>query len=196
MLSLSVLFWITVGAFALVGALRGWAREIVATSGLVLGLFIINQFGFAFISAVGWTEQGLGNAALAHRRQFFAYTFFFLVIVFFSYQGPRLSGSIGARLRPRDTFQDKLLGAIIGGLNGYLVVGAIWAFLEYQNVGTGQWLQLSLGVPYPFDLTVLTRPAPDSRAYGMTGYLPIPLLSPYLPYLMVIMFLFVIIVMI
>ena len=66
MISLSVLFWITVGAFALVGALRGWAREIVATSGLILGLFIINQFGFAFISAVGWTEQGMGSAELAH----------------------------------------------------------------------------------------------------------------------------------
>jgi len=196
MLSMSVLFWITVGAFALVGALRGWAREIVATSGLILGLFIINQFGFTFINTVGWTEQGLGSVELAHRRQFFGYSFFYLVIVFFSYQGPRLSGSIGARLRPRDTFQDKLLGAIIGGLNGYLVAGAIWAFLEYQNVGTAQWLQLPPGIPYPFDPTVITRPTVGSTAAGMTALLPLPLLSPYLPYLMVIMFLFVIIVMI
>lgn len=196
MLSLSVLFWITVGAFALIGALRGWAREIVATSGLILGLFIINQFGATFMNAVGWTTAGMGSAELAQKRQFFAYSFFFLMIVFFSYQGPRLSNSIGARLRPRDTFQDKLLGAIIGGLNGYLVAGAIWAFLEYQNVGTAQWIQLPPGVPYPFDPSVLTRPVVGSTAAGMIAYLPIPLLSPYLPYLMVIMFLFVIVVMI
>lgn len=195
MLSLSVLFWITVGSFALIGAMRGWAREIVAMSGLVLGLFIVNQFGFVIVNAVGWNAQGMGSAEVAHRRQFFTFTAIFLTIVFFSYQGPRIS-SIGARLRPRDTFQDKLLGAIIGGINGYLVAGAIWAFLEFQSTGVAQWTQLPPGVPYPFDPSVLTRPVVGSTAANMIAYLPIPLLAPYLPYLMVIMFLFVIIVMI
>ncbi len=196
MLSLSVLFWISVGAFALVGALRGWAREIVATSGLILALFIINQFGFVFLGRVGQSVAALGDPVLAQKRQFYLYTGFLLFLAFFSYQSPRLSGTIGARLRPRDTFQDKLLGAIVGGVNGYLIAGAIWSFLEYQHAGAGQWVQLSPGVPYPFDAALIVRPAVGSTAAGMVGRLPISLLGPYLPYLMVIMFLFVIIVMI
>jgi hypothetical protein len=196
MLSLSVLFWITVGAFALVGALRGWAREIVATSGLILALFIINQFGFVLLGRAGQSAAALGDPALAQKRQFYLYSAFLLFLAFFSYQSPRLSGTLGARLRPRDTIQDKLLGAIVGGLNGYLIAGAIWSFLEYQHAGAGQWLQLAPGIPYPFDPALILRPVVGSTAAGMVAQMPMPLLAPYLPYLMVIMFLFVIIVMI
>lgn len=195
MLSLSVLFWIGVGAFALVGALRGWAREVVATSGLILGLFIINQFGYIVLTRFGQSVEVLGPQ-LALLRQFYIYTVFLLVMAFFSYQSPRLSGSIGARLRPRDTIQDKLLGAIVGGINGYLIVGAIWSFLEYQNGGPGNWVQLAPGVAYPFAETVISRPLAGSPAATLVARMPMALLSPYLPYLMVIMFLFVIIVMI
>jgi uncharacterized membrane protein required for colicin V production len=196
MLSLQVLFWITIGAFALVGALRGWAREIVATSGLILALFIINQFGYTFLDRIGQSAADLGDPVLAQKRQFYLDTLFLLVLAFFSYQSPRLSGVIGARLRPRDTIQDKLLGAIVGGVNGYLIAGTIWAFLEYTQVGAGQWVQLPPGVPYPFDPAMIVRPGVGSEAAAMVANLPIPLLAPYLPYLMVIMFLFVIIVMI
>ncbi|MCL4262452.1 MAG: CvpA family protein [Anaerolineae bacterium] len=196
MLSLSALFWIAVGAFALVGALRGWAREIVATSGLVLALFIINQFGFTILSLLGQTPAGLNDPTLAQRRQFYIYSLILMFLAFFSYQSPRLSGTLGARLRPRDTVQDKLLGAIVGGMNGYLIAGAIWAFLEFTNIGGTQWVQLAPGVPYPFDPMVIVRPAVGSTAANMVMRMPIPLLSPYLPYLMVLMFLFVIIVMI
>jgi uncharacterized membrane protein required for colicin V production len=196
MLSLQVLFWITVGAFALVGALRGWAREIVATSGLVLALFIINQFGYTFLDRIGQSAADLGDPNLAQKRQFYLDTGFLLFLAFFSYQSPRLAGSIGARLRPRDTIQDKLLGAIVGGVNGYLIAGSIWAFLEFTQVGSGQWVQLAPGVPYPFDPALIVRPAVGTTAAGMVANMPIPLLAPYLPYLMVIMFLFVIIVMI
>lgn len=196
MLSLATLFWIAVGAFALVGALRGWAREIVATSGLVLALFIINQFGATFLGRFGQSVAALGDPVLAQRRQFYWYTLFLLFLAFFSYQSPRLSGTIGARLRPRDTFQDKLLGAIVGGVNGYLIAGAIWSFLEFTHTGSSQWLPLAPGVPYPFDPLLIVRPEVGSTAANMVPRMPMPLLAPYLPYLMVIMFLFVIIVMI
>ncbi|NJN54498.1 MAG: CvpA family protein [Anaerolineae bacterium] len=196
MLSLSVLFWIVVGTFALVGALRGWAREVVAMSGLILALFIVNQFGYYILSFLGQTPAALNDPALAARRQFGIYSAIFMLLAFFSYQSPRLSGSISSRLRPRDTFQDKLLGAIVGGVNGYLIAGGIWAFLEYINIAPTQWTGLPPGVPYPFDPALIVRPVVGSTAANMIAFLPIPLLSPYLPYLMVLMFLFVIIVMI
>ena len=196
MLSLTVLFWLMILLFALSGSLRGWSKEVVAASGLILSLFAINQFGFLLINLFGWTAQSLGDPTLASRRQFFLFASIHLIITFFSYQGPRLSSGLGQRLRPRDNLQDKLLGAIVGAINGYLVVGALWSFLEYQTIGAGSWVQLSPGVPYPFDPTVITRPDVGSSAYNIISVLPIPFLSPYLPYIMVIVFLFLIIVMI
>ena len=195
MLSLTVLFWLMVLLFALSGSLRGWSKEVVAASGLILSLFAINQFGFLMINLFGWTVEALGES-LAYKRQFYLFAGIHLLITFFSYQGPRLSSGLGQRLRPRDNLQDKLLGAIVGAINGYLVVGALWSFLEYHTIGSGSWVQLPPGVPYPFDPTVIIRPTLDSAAAGIIAHLPIPFLSPYLPYIMVIVFLFLIIVMI
>ena len=195
MLSLTVLFWMMVLLFSISGSLRGWSKEVVAASGLILSLFAINQFGYLLIGLFGWTVEGLGEQ-LAYQRQFYLFASIHLLITFFSYQGPRLSSGLGQRLKPRDNLQDKLLGAIVGAINGYLVVGALWSFLEYHTVGSSSWVQLSPGVPYPFDPSIIVRPAIDSSAFNIIAKLPIPFLSPYLPYIMVIVFLFLIIVMI
>ncbi len=195
MLSLTVLFWLMILLFSLSGSLRGWSKEVVAASGLILSLFAINQFGFLLINLFGWTVEALGQD-VAYIRQFYLFAGIHLLITFFSFQGPRLSSGLGQRLRPRDNLQDKLLGAIVGAINGYLVVGALWAFLEYHTIGSGNWVQLAPGVLYPFDATIITRPALESSATGIIAKLPIPFLSPYLPYIMVIVFLFLIIVMI
>ena len=41
MISLSVLFWIYVIMFALIGAMRGWAKEVLVTSGVIVALFLV-----------------------------------------------------------------------------------------------------------------------------------------------------------
>ena len=41
MVSLSVLFYIFIFIFALIGAIRGWAKEVTATFSAVLALFIL-----------------------------------------------------------------------------------------------------------------------------------------------------------
>ncbi len=196
MLSLTVLFWLMILLFAISGSLRGWSKEVVAASGLVLSLFAINQFGYLLISFIGWTVESMGDPTLAHRRQFYLFAGFHLLITFFSYQGPRMSSGLGQRLKPRDNLQDKLLGGIVGAINGYLVIGALWAFMEYQTAAPSTWVQLSPGVPYPFDPLLIIRPEVGSSAYAIIAKLPIPFLSPWLPYIMVIVFLFLIIVMI
>lgn len=194
MLSLYVLFWIMVALFAVLGSVRGWAKEVVAASGLVLSLFAIDQLGFMLLSALGWVPENMG-IDVAARRQFYVFTLFHLTITFFSYQGPRL-GSIGQRLRPRDSLQDKLLGMIFGGMNGYLIAGSIWSFLEFQAVNRSDWMRYAPGIPYPFDPAMLVRPDVGSQAYNFVSYMPIPLLAPYLLIILIIVFLFVIVVLI
>lgn len=199
MISLGTFFWLMVGFFALIGTLRGWTREIIATSGLVLSLFALNQFGFFLVSLLGAAADAGVNPVdflAVRRQQFYILTTVHLLIAFFSYQGPAFAGRrLGDRLRVRDSLQDRLLGALVGGINGYLIVGTVWTFLEYQ-VGAGGYIRLPIGESYPFDSLAVIRPAIDAPVASLIEKLPLPLLAPYLPFLVVVVFLFVIIVMI
>jgi hypothetical protein len=188
-----------VAFFALIGTLRGWTKEIIATSGLVLSLFALNQFGFFLISLLGAAADAsvdpLDMMGL-RRQQFYILTFVHLMIAFFSYQGPAMAGRrLGDRLRVRDSLQDKVLGALVGAINGYLIIGTLWTFLEFQ-VGAGGYVRLPPGESYPFDAIAVIRPAVDSTVTSLIDKLPLPLLAPYLPFLVVVVFLFVIVVMI
>lgn len=198
MISLTTMFWLLVGFFALIGALRGWTREVIATSGLVLSLFALNQFGPFLISLLGATiDPTLPDPDALRRRQYYILAAVHLLITFFSYQGPAFAGPrLNERLRVRDSFQDKVMGAIVGAMNGYLIVGTLWAFLEYQ-IGPGGYQSLAAGINYPFALTQLTRPGLNGIPLStLVDNLPLPFLAPYLPILVVLVFLFVIVVMI
>ena len=166
MISLGTWFWLMVAFFALMGMMRGWTREIIVTSALILSLFFLNQFGAQLVSLMGSVNDPAILAAdpnVARRRQFYVLTIAHLFFTFWGYQGPTLAGSrLGDRLRVRDSLQDKVLGAIVGAVNGYLIIGTIWAFLEYATTGPGQWQLLNAN--YPFDPAVLIRPGPEMIA--------------------------------
>lgn len=198
MIGLETLFWLMVGFFALIGALRGWTREVIATSGLVLSLFTLNQFGPFLVALLGATvDPFMPDPDALRRRQYYILIAVHLGITFFSYQGPAFAGSrLAERLRVRDRFQDKVTGAIVGAVNGYLIVGTLWAFLEYQ-IGPGGYASLPPGLNYPFDVAKLLRPGLGGvPASTLVDNLPLPFLAPYLPVLVVLVFLFVIVVMV
>jgi uncharacterized membrane protein required for colicin V production len=191
MISISTVFWIMIIFLALIGSMRGWTKEIVATSGLVLSLFTINQFG-TFLT--GLVAGDVIDTEVARRQAFYWFTFIHLLIAFFSYQGPAFAGTrLADRLRIRDNLQDKFMGFLVGGVNGYLIVGSILAFLEFQLQGPATWVRLPPGVQYPFPLETITR---ATQLDSLMTNLPIPFLAPYLPFLVVIVFLFVLVVMI
>lgn len=198
MISLGTLFWLMIVLFGLIGSLRGWTKEVIALSGLVLSLFALNFMGAILVGFVSsGTAEGVLGGGSVERRQFWVLTLIHLIIAFFSYQGPAFAGArVRDRLRVRDNIQDKILGGLVGSINGYLLVGALWAFLEYRIISQGQWLRLDPGLPYVFNESVIIRPAIDTGAYTLMANLPIPLLAPYLPILVVVVFLFVIVVMI
>ena len=51
MVSLSILFYMFIFIFALIGAIRGWAKEVTATFSVFLALFILTVMQ-SFIPAV------------------------------------------------------------------------------------------------------------------------------------------------
>ena len=181
-----------IALFAVVDMQRGWTRAVIATAGLILSLFAINQFGPLLFNMLGYFDQPFDETVW--RREIMILAGLHLFVAFFSYAGPTMAGGrLSGRLKIRDNVQDKLLGLLVGSLNGYLVVGTLMSFLEYRLSREG-WVPTN-PMPYPFPQEVLIR---TEQINAISEYLPIPLLTsnPYfLPVLLVVIFLFVLIVM-
>jgi hypothetical protein len=176
MIQLSSFLWFMVALFAFIGFMRGWTKEIIALTGIVLALFALEQFrDILFAPLIAGAEPV---------QQFYLYGGLLLIIAFFAYQTPerfakRTTKSRGAR----DSLQEGLLGAVIGGFNGYLVFGSLWFYMD------------TLGYPLsPF----ISAPPVGTYSATMVEQLPLVWLleGNLLTLLVVVLFLFVIIVMI
>lgn len=122
MTSLVVVFWMFVILFGIIGAMRGWAKELMVTFSVILALFIISLLE-QFVPIL---RDGGG---LPESTRFWIRTLIIVLLVFFGYQTPNIRAIAGARFA-RERIQDTLLGLIIGAVNGYLVVGSIWYYMD------------------------------------------------------------------
>ncbi|HZD09835.1 MAG TPA: CvpA family protein [Candidatus Binatia bacterium] len=185
MVSLHFVFWFMIVFFTLIGYLRGWQREVIALSGLVASIAALSQFGDSITGLIGGLTGTIQNNPLDpfafQRQQFWIQAIFHATIAFFSYQvvarlaDQATGGRLGERLR--SGLERRVVGALIGAINGYLAIGSIWGFLEYQITGSG-YIQLPPGQPYPFDPSIIVRPEAAAAASSVASYLPMGLLSP------------------
>ena len=157
--------------FGVIGALRGWARELLVVFSVILARFteiVLREY-----------VPIIGPALIALDRTmwFYARVAIFVFIVFFGYATPVISSTLGAKAR-KEKFQDALLGFFIGFVNGFLVVGTFWGYLH--ELGYGLW--------------GITPPNTDTAAIVLK-YLPLTWLSgPQLFVAVAISFAFVLIV--
>jgi len=120
MISLIVVFFLFLFLFAIMGAMRGWAKEILVIFSVILAL--------AFISVIELLIPVLGPFITSNPvLQFYIRVGIVLIMVFFGYQSPRFTRLTKVTER-RDRIQDILLGLILGAISGFMVVGAIWSF--------------------------------------------------------------------
>lgn len=164
MIELSVLVWSFAAFFAYVGSLRGWTKEIISLSGVVLALFALYQFDDVL--------RGTLFIALPNDQKFLLQTIIFLVIVFFAYQTRAIVGAEATAPRGRgdsgrDPLQAKVLGGLVGFLNGYLIAGTVWYFLDINRLPSGQ---------YPLDPYVIAPLAGTASAQALPN-LPLYLLT-------------------
>ena len=120
MISLSVLFWMYVILFAVIGGMRGWAKEILVASGVIVALFLITIME-SFIPFIRDT--------LTPQNAFWVRISVLGVMAFFGYQGPNIPRMTESGKFIRDRFEDVLLGIFLGSLNGYLIFGSAWHYL-------------------------------------------------------------------
>ena len=128
MISLIVLFVLLIVLFAVIGATRGWAKELLVTSSVILALFIIQILEFhvePFTTAL--TLQPPGTQLLVRGG-------LIIILAIFGYQTPHIRA-----LQPklvRERLQDVLLGIFLGALNGFLIFGSLWFFMHELNYPT------------------------------------------------------------
>lgn len=124
MISLSVLFYIFIFIFALIGSIRGWAKEVTALFSSVLALFILTVLQ-AFIPAVKtYLENSPVTSQVTFRMAVMG------IMAFLGYQTPNLPVFMQNQQFKRGQMQDVILGFLVGGLNGFMIFGSIWFFMH------------------------------------------------------------------
>lgn len=201
MISLAIIFWIMVIFFGLIGYLRGWQKEAIALSGLIASVAVLQQFGYELVTLIGNAtvspERLLIDPNYGLKQQFWIQAVFHAVTAFFSYQVvARLADSVtGGRIgeRLRASLEKRVIGALLGFINGYLLVGGLWSFLEYQITPTG-YAALTPGASYAFDPNVIARPLLDTSALELAAYLPMGVFTPTIWLLLFFIAFFVVII--
>ncbi|MFT5194090.1 MAG: hypothetical protein ACI9EW_003567 [Cellvibrionaceae bacterium] len=178
MISIELVFYLSVLLFGGIGAIRGWQKEVIAMAGLVGSIAFLQYFGYSLVryGAPFITFLSSASEASAARQSFWVQFVFHIVIAFFSYQ---VIGSIATRApgtrneRARTGFQNMFIGFVIGVFNGYLLIGALWSFLEYQITEAG-YVLLADGQPYVFG-NLVQRVVTETIFLNMIDYLPLSL---------------------
>jgi len=174
MMSIVYVFWMYVILFALIGWMRGWAKELLVAFSVILAL-ALNHVLRRYIPIA----QNLPETDIS---LFWVRTLILMVLVYFGYQTvisiPHLASKAA-----RERLQDTLFGAILGALNGYLVAGTI---LFYMHVAD-----------YPFHSVVSkpTDPTLLQTVNQMMLYMPPQLLGePGIYFAIILAFVFVLVV--
>ncbi len=116
--------------FGIVGALRGWAKELLVTFSVFLARFIEFVL-WKYVPVINASLQGLPPGTW-----FYVRLAIFGFIIFFGYATTAISERLGGRAR-KEKLQDTLLGFFIGGINGFLIVGTLWGFIH--ELGYNIW---------------------------------------------------------
>ena len=174
MMSVVYLFWMFVILFAIVGWMRGWAKELLVAFSVILALGLNHVLRRYIPIAQQLPETDVSL--------FWVRTIILLVLVYFGYQTV-ISISHLASKAARERLQDTLFGAILGAINGYLIAGTI---LFYMHIAD-----------YPFEkvLSKPTDPALLQTVNQMMLYMPPQLLGePGIYFAIIVAFVFVLVV--
>jgi uncharacterized membrane protein required for colicin V production len=178
MVTLDFFFYFMVVLFAIIGSMRGWAKEMLVSFSVILAIFIVSIVESLVPSLI---EEITSTGVQAY---FWVRSVLLFLLVFFGYQTPNISKLAGARFA-RERLQDILLGAILGAVNGFLVIGTLWYYMD------------SAGYPFPKIIPPRQDDWMTQDAYSLLALLaPVWLKGSLLYVTVALAFLFVLVVLI
>lgn len=177
MVSLAVLFYLFIIVFALIGAIRGWAKEVTATFSAFLSLFVLTVIE-NFIPSIG---NYLSNNPISYQVNFKLIVI--SIIIFIGYQTPNLPMFMQSQHFKRNQMQDMILGFLVGGFNGYMIYGSLWYFIHQG------------GYPFSFVLAPIAGTPAGEAALQLIPFLPpVWLVAPGIYFAIAVAFMFVLMV--
>jgi len=148
--------------FTLIGIARGCLRELGVTTVMMFVLFFLRTFD-------GYVDQGVGRVmamspvTLAQGDPDVVGCWVFvgsvLAAAFVSYQGHTLE-FVG---QPPTGIRAVVFGLLTGAVNGYLVVGSLWYYLDQYG--------------YPLEFLGVNAESLSARAQALLPFLPQPFLG-------------------
>jgi uncharacterized membrane protein required for colicin V production len=173
MMSLVYVFWMYVILFAVIGMMRGWARELLVAFSVILAL-ALNLLLKQYIPIVKQLPDD--SSSLLWTRGLIL-----LALVYFGYQTVAIVPHLASKAT-RERLQDALFGAFLGAINGYLIFGTLLFYFDQANY------------PYPDIISAPTGSLADV-VKNMMVYMPPRLLGvPGIYFAVILCFIFVIVV--
>ncbi len=180
MMNLIYLFWMYVLLFAVIGAMRGWAKELMVAFSVVTAL-AVNMLLEKYIPLVRDLVDPAQPTPDALSAQFWIRTLILIALVYFGYQTVSISRFASKAVRER--LQDSLFGAVLGGFNGYLVAGSV---LYYNHMAH---------YPFPEIVSRATDTVIAQAIENMMRYMPPRFLGePGIYFAVIIILIFIIVV--
>lgn len=174
MMSIVYVFWMYVILFGIIGMLRGWAKELLVAFSVIVAL-TLNHVLRKYVPVVSTLPEESTSL-------FWVLSMVLLALVFFGYQTVALIPHLQSKAT-RERLQDSLFGAIVGGLNGYLIFGTALFYLAQTN--------------YQALPNVVLAPTPDVQAavQNLMTYMPPHVFGePAIYFAVILCFIFVIVV--
>ena len=172
-MSIVYVFWMYVVLFAVIGAMRGWVKELLVVFSVVLALttnHVLKKY-IPLVSALPDNSTSL----------FWIRSLVLITLVYFGYQTVISVQRLAARAA-RERLQDTLFGIFVGAINGYLISGTLLYYLNEAN--------------YPFP-KIVSAPTGEilTSVQTMMNWMPPHLLGePGIYFAVLVCFIFVIVV--
>jgi hypothetical protein len=169
---LEVIWGVLIVVFAVVGVVRGYPKELGVTTTILAALLLLTKGGDSVLRVLDAYMARYAESSVVFEGQYAAliqslfYILVLVAVVVVSYHGETLAftgepprGPVGIALN-----------LLSGLLNGYLIAGTIWYYLDVFN--------------YPIQILGLFRPPLTDFAQNyLIPVLPVTLLEPYLLFL-------------
>lgn len=182
MINANLVYAVIILIFGLVGAMRGWVREVVVTASLVLALFVLNQLGDP------WNKLVDGITKPNSPEQWLLRAFPMFFIAFFGYLGPAVV---------RSRFEQNTRGKVEQGLLAF-IIGLVNGFIVFSTLAYIAWKSGFLTNAAPVDGQALFTPPPGGweQWFFIKNAAMVLLTGTVLVIVLIAMFLFVIVVII
>lgn len=173
MMSIVYVFWMYIILFAIVGAMRGWAKELLVSFSVILAL-TTNHVLRRYIPIVRDLPE-------ASESLFWIRVLILLTLVYFGYQTVISVARLASRAT-RERLQDTLFGFFMGAINGYLIAGTVLFYMHQAG--------------YPFE-NVVSPPQGEvfTQVQTLMNWMPPQLLGePGIYFAVLLAFIFVLVV--